>query len=106
MSATKLYGDIVDILNRTYPAIIAGCKRRWPNSQGEVTLLDVIHETIIKVLSDENVSDIKNDDEFIKYFLWRANTVIFRIVHDKKKQKKAYANYKTAEKYSQADEEG
>lgn len=104
LSATKTYGEVLEQLKRLYPRILRQCKKQWPKSDGEITLCDIVHETIIKLLSDEKAAEITDDEEFVKYFLYRANTTIFQAHHDKKKQKKAYAYYKIAQK-SQADEE-
>lgn len=104
LSATKTYGEVLEQLKRLYPRILRQCKKQWPKSDGEITLCDIVHETIIKLLSDEKAAEITDDEEFVKHFLYRANTTIFQAHHDKKKQKKAYANYKIAQK-SQADEE-
>lgn len=104
LSATKTCDKVLEQLKKLYPQILRRCKSRWPKPDGEITLYDIVHETIIKLLSDEKAAEITDDEEFVKYSLYRANTTIFQAHHDKKKQKKAYANYKIAQK-SQADEE-
>lgn len=103
-SATTTYGEVVERLKRLYPHILRRCKKQWPKSDGEITLCDIVHETILKLLSDEKAAKITDDEEFIRYFLYRTNTTIFQVQHDSKKRHTAYAHYKTAQK-SQADEE-
>ena len=102
---SKIYGEVLESLKRLYPTILLRCKSKWPKPCGDITLYDIVHDTIVKLLSDEKASTITDDEEFVKYFLYRANTTIFQATHNKKSQKKAYAHYQTATKQEEATEE-
>lgn len=105
MSATNVSGRVLERLRKLYPTILLRCKTKWPNSNGEITLYDIVHETIVKLLSDTKAAEMADDDEFVRYFLYRANTTIYQATHDRKKRKKIYANYKTVETSKAAEEE-
>lgn len=105
MSETKKYSEVLEKLKETYPSILVRCRDKWPNPHGEITLYDIIHDTIVKLLSDERVSQIEGNEEFIRYFIYRANTTIFQAIHDKRKRQKSYADYQTFATQSSTDEE-
>ena len=97
MKKSNLCGVVLDLVQRTYPRILSRCRAKWPKQRGEYTLLDIVHDTILKVMRDEGVESM-SEDEFIEHFLYRVNTTIYQVTHDKKAQHKAYANYQTFEK--------
>lgn len=54
---------------------------------------DIFQDTIIKVSTDEKAAEITNDDEFVRYFLYRMKTVQYQTIKDSKRLKfTAYAD--------------
>lgn len=84
---------IMSLMVRNYPAILRRVAMEFPRSRGDITIYDVVHGTVLKIVKDEHAATITSDEEFIKYFLYRANTVLYKEIHDKKQNVKAYAYY-------------
>lgn len=97
-------GKVLDLVRRTYPALSARIKNKWPK-QGEITCTDILHDTIIRVMHDEKAQAIDNEAEFIEYFVYRANVTIYQITHNEKSRLKCYADYKKIERFSATSEE-
>lgn len=54
---------------------------------------DIFQDTIIKVSTDEKAEEITDDDEFVKYFLYRMKTVQYQTIRNSKRLKiTAYAD--------------
>lgn len=54
---------------------------------------DIFQDTIIKVSTDKKAAEITNDDEFVRYFLYRMKTVQYKTIKDSKRLKlTAYAD--------------
>lgn len=95
MNKKTIYPIVIERVTRNYPAILRLCIDKLPRNRGELTIFDIVHDTVLKVVSDHRAAEIDNDAEFVRYFMYRANTVIFKEVHDRKMLRKAYANYQT-----------
>lgn len=89
----KLYERLSDISAKDRQIYYAG-----------LSYEDIFQDTIIKVSTDEKAAEITNDDEFVKYFLYRMKTVQYQTIKDSKRLKiTAYAdNLQTKE----AEKEG
>lgn len=48
---------------------------------------DIFQDTIIKVSTDEKAAEITNDEEFVRYFLYRMKTVQYQTIKDSKRLK-------------------
>lgn len=72
----KLYERLSDISAKDRQIYYAG-----------LSYEDIFQDTIIKVSTDEKAAEITNDDEFVKYFLYRMKTVQYQIIKDSKRLK-------------------
>lgn len=93
MSKKIIYSAIIERVTRNYPAILRRCIDKLPQQRGDLTIFDVVHDTVLKIIYDARAADIQSDEEFVNYFMYRTNTVIFKEVHDNKLMRKAHANY-------------
>lgn len=92
----KIYNEAVEYLRRCYPCVLRRCAEKMPRQRGGLTIYDIVHDTTLRIIHDPRVVIIKNDAEFIEYFIYKASTVIFKAVHDQKLKHKVYANYNQA----------
>ena len=100
----KIYKRAMEFLQKNYPAILKRSTEALPYLQGEWTLYDVVHDTVLLMLKDPNVLAIKDDAEFVDFFLYRQRTIVFREIHNKKLRFKTHANYHQAQKdFSEGD---
>lgn len=97
MSKKVIFPKIVERITRNYPAIVRQCIANTPPSRGDLTIFDIVHDTVLKIIYDPHAETITSDEEFVKYFVYRSNTVIYKEVHDKKQLHKAYADYHKAQ---------
>lgn len=78
----KLYERLSDISAKDRQIYYAG-----------LSYEDIFQDTIIKVSTDEKAAEITNDDEFVRYFLYRMKTVQYKTIKDSKRLKlTAYAD--------------
>lgn len=89
----SLINAVMSLMTRNYPAILRRCAEQFPRQRGSLTIYDIVHGTVLKIVKDERAAAITSDSEFLDYFMYRANTVIYKEVHDNKQKIKAYANY-------------
>lgn len=101
----KIYNEAVEYLRRCYPTILRRCAEKMPRQRGDLTIYDVVHDTTLRILRDPRVVEIKNDEEFVEHFLYRASAVIFKAVHDEKLKHKVYAYYNQATITRQSDDD-
>lgn len=80
-------------MTRNYPAILRRCAELFPRQRGGLTIYDIVHSTVLKILKDEHAASITSNDKFLEYFMYRANTIVYKDVHDNKQRAKAHANY-------------
>ncbi len=94
--ATKkeIYPAVIERVTRLYPAILRRCAEQLPLKRSELTIFDVVHDTVLRIIHDKHAAAIDTDREFVEYFLFRTNAVIFKHTHDQKLLHKAYAEYK------------
>lgn len=59
---------------------------------------DILHETMLAILSDPKINDQTTDEEFIELFAYRLNVVVFQTSHDRKSEAKA--NYIFTKSYA------
>ena len=97
--------SVLDLLRKTYSTLLARCRAKWPRECGEYTLFDLVHDTVIKVLNDPKAQQMTDEKEFADYFMWRVNTTIYQVTHDKKTRQKNYADYKTFKRQQQESSE-
>lgn len=90
----SLINTVMSLMTRNYPAILRRCAEQFPRQRGDITIYDVVHGTVLKIIKDEQAAAITTDKEFVDYFMYRANTVLYKEVHDQKQNIKAYANYR------------
>lgn len=93
MSEKIIYPIVIERVTRNYPVILRRCVDKLPRDRGDLTIFDIVHDTVLRVITDRRAVEIDSDAEFVRYFMYRANTVIFKEVHDKKLLRKAYADY-------------
>lgn len=86
------------LVQKNYPTILKRSVEAVPRIDGTVTMYDLVHDTILKLLKDPHVLEVQSDEEFVEYFLHRQKTVIFKLVHDKKLRLKTDANYHKTQK--------
>lgn len=94
----QVYDKAMQYLRSTYLTIVKRSAEALPYFHGELCTYDIVHSTIEKIIRDPNVLEIKDDQEFIDYFLYREKTVVFKEVHNKKLRFKTHANYYEAQK--------
>lgn len=85
--------DLIDRITRNYPAILHRCAEQLHLPKGILTICDVVHETVLVLVKDDLASQITTDGDFVDYFMYRANVVVFREIHNRKSIYKAYAHY-------------
>lgn len=93
--------DLIDKITRNYPAILRRCAEQLNLRKGTLTIYDVVHETVLVIVKDNLAEQIPTDGDFVDYFMYRANVVVFREVHNKKNIHKVYAHY---QQENEADE--
>lgn len=89
----KVNQHVVDIIHRNYPAILRRCAEKMPRQRGGLTIYDVVHETVLRIMSDPRVEQINSDKEFVDYFIYRTNAVIFKEIHGDKLKHRTHAYY-------------
>lgn len=78
----KLYDRLSDISVKDRQIYYAG-----------LSYEDIFQDTIIKVSTDEKAAEITDENEFIKYFIYRMKTVQYQTIKDSKRLKiTAYAD--------------
>lgn len=93
--------DLIDRITRNYPVILRRCAEQLHLRKGTMTIYDVVHETVLVLVKDNLASQIPTDGDFVDYFMYRANVVVFREIHNQKSIHKAYAHYQSED---EADE--
>lgn len=87
----KLYDRLSDISAKDRQIFYAGLDYE-----------DIFQDTIIKVCQDPKAEEITDDDEFVKYFLYRMKKVQYQIIKDSKRLKiTAYADNLQAKESSE-----
>lgn len=85
------------LVERNYHRLHALCLSRIAISGQILSSDDVFHETILLVIKDRRANEISLDDEFVKYFMYRAKMVMYQTTKDNSQEKKnEYAYYKQA----------
>lgn len=92
-----IYPTVIERVTRNYPAILRRCAERLPRQRGELTIYDIVHDTVLRIIHDHRAAMMDSDKEFINYFLYRTNVIIYKTTHDRKLLHKAYANYHQAQ---------
>lgn len=72
----KLYDRLSDLSAKDRKIFYAG-----------LSYEDIFQETIIKVSKDVKAEEITDDDDFVRYFLYRMRTVQYQIIKDSKRLK-------------------
>lgn len=101
---TPIYEVNIERVTRNYPIILRRCAEKLPRQRGDLTIFDVVHDTVLRIIHDHRATQMATDRDFVDYFMFRTNAVIFKETHDMKSMRKAYANYLKAQAEVASDE--
>ncbi len=88
----------MELVERNYPILAARCAGKRIAAVS-MDIEDVLHETILFVLSDDRFEQVHSDEEFVRYFMWRLRMIAFQTVQDHKQEtKEQYAYYTETKK--------
>lgn len=65
---------------------------------GFFELTDIFQETVLLISSDTYAAEMVDDAEFVRYFKFKFNMVLFQTRQDQKIALKKYADYQKAQK--------
>lgn len=86
----------MEFIERNYPTLAARCAG-LRISAGSMDIEDMLHETILFVLTDVRFDQVHSDEEFIRYFMWRLRMIAFQTRQDNHQEiKEQYAYYTEA----------
>lgn len=97
----RVYERVLRLVEDNYHQLHALCMSRIAVSGQIMSADDIFHETILLVIKDTHANDIFLNDEFVKYFMYRTNMVMYQTTKDNHQEKKnEYAYYKQAKAHT------
>lgn len=92
-----------DYLQRNYDRILSELSARAISIRF-LEFDDLLHETVLYIMTDKHCETMKSDQEFISYFKYRFDMIRFQTTKDYHQELKSNADYQQAQKNSRESE--
>lgn len=95
----RVFSTVTQRIGRLYDKLYSLCCRSPGGLYGGYSHEDIFHDTICYMIQDGKANKITNDEEFIKYFVYRHRMISFQIIKDAEQLKQIeYADHIQAKK--------